>query len=653
MNKKSKIKIDVNRIKKFLIRYRISALIICAGILLACISVYISYAYFQVTDSDPIIGGRVGKIADLELRVMVQNRDGLGNAIDGYSLYPYIPKAGYKYNDAKSYCTNGSTIAYANYQATITASKNDICYLYFDSVASLDITLNVYAQDVDSNGVGIPNQYTKLETTTLPSVGYVFNAEKSSCTNGSTITYGDNENLFTVKASGKDVCNAYMDALDVDISLRLYVQAKRGSSVYYEATNLSSSNYYELNTSKSSCTGNSTLSVTNQKVIISATSKTSCEAYLDISTGPILQSASLDEGILTMSASNVGSLPSTYYYSVDGGETYESTEDSTIEIGDVDEVKVYAADITGKDSSILTTSDYVFNGLYPYKSKVQTITIEQEGYYLLETWGAQGGSYNEAYAVGGKGGYSKGIVHLNVGDVLYIHIGGKGTFYATTTSDSVGLGGVNGGGNAGYRGGTGGGATDIRINQDVLYARVIVAGGGGGAYAYDETYNANGGAGGGVAAMSGAYYSVNYATYVGGGATQTSGGKAGISSVEAFSGKAGSFGVGGSTGSRYDSTDFYSGGAGGGGWYGGGAAGNYDGTARLAAAGGGGGSGYVYSDTTAGSYPEGCLLNESYYMTSVSSISGTKDFLSPDGVSEEGHSGDGYAKVTFVGTTLE
>ena len=116
------------------------------------------------------------------------------------------------------------------------------------------------------------------------------------CANGSQISYSADDNLFTVEASGKDTCNAYMDALDVDIALKLYIQAKKGSSTYYEATAIPTNNYYEINTEKSSCSGSSTLSMENQKVVISATSKTSCEAYLDITNGPIIQSASLDAG---------------------------------------------------------------------------------------------------------------------------------------------------------------------------------------------------------------------------------------------------------------------------------------------------------------------------------------------------------------------
>ena len=99
--------------------------------LLACVGIFITYAYYQVTDVTPIIGGSTGKIADLDVRVMAEERDTNGNGLGSYALYPYIPEAGYAYNEGKSYCTNGSTINYntATYEADITAYGHDVCYL--------------------------------------------------------------------------------------------------------------------------------------------------------------------------------------------------------------------------------------------------------------------------------------------------------------------------------------------------------------------------------------------------------------------------------------------------------------------------------------------------------------------------------------------
>lgn len=628
--------------------------------LLACVGIFITYAYYQVTDVTPIIGGSTGKIADLDVRVMAEERDTNGNGLGSYALYPYIPEAGYAYNEGKSYCTNGSTINYnpATYEADITAYGHDVCYLYFDSTANLDLTLHVYAQNIDSDGNGIEGEYTKLETTALPSIGYVLNTEKSSCENGSSLSYSDEENMFTVDATGKDVCTAYMDAIDVDIQLKLFIQAKAGSSTYYEADTIPSNVYYELG-SESACTGTSTLSIQNQKVVIAATSRTSCVAYLNVADGPIIQSMQLSANTVTLNDSNAGTNPTTYYYSADAGANYVSSSDNTYTFENVDpngtEFKAYAVDASGNTSSILTTTtedNYVFNGIYDYSSGVQTVPIEVSGYYYLQVWGAQGGSYNEEIAPGGNGGYSKGYIYLNAGDTLYINTGGKGGYGTSNSSTATSGGGVNGGGSAGYRGGAGGGATDIRINQNDLYSRVIVAGGGGGSFYQSSSVYALGGAGGGVTGVAGEHYNSSYAYYSGKGGTQTAGGSGGTAEEKAYYGNAGVFGIGGNTGTRYQSTSIYSNGAGGGGWYGGGAAGHYNGETNNRYAGGGGGSGYVYTESTASSYPNGCLLNDSYYLTNASTHAGNTAFESTTGGTETGHEGNGYAKVTYVGQQL-
>lgn len=150
---------------------------------------------------------------------------------------------------------------------------------------------------------------------------------------------------------------------------------------------------------------------------------------------------------------------------------------------------------------------------FDYTGDVQQITLPK-GKYKLQCWGAQGGSVTGTYAIAGsKGGYSEGVLTLTEPTTLYVFVGGKGTDYtssASQTSTSVVNGGWNGGGagvrTARYNSGDtdgrsfprgGGGATDIstvtsamsyssgRTTRDnaSLLARCIVAGGGAGASA--------------------------------------------------------------------------------------------------------------------------------------------------------------------------
>ena len=671
MKKRAIKSIDLHRLKTIfnkditdtLKKHKLPLIASFVVVLLACIGIIVSYAFYQVIDKTPVIGGSTGEIADLDIRVMAEERDANGNGVGTYALYPYIPEAGYAYNSGKSYCTNGSTITYhpTTFDADITAYGHDVCYLYFDSTANLDLTLNVYAENINSDGIGT-GEYTKLETTSLPSIGYTLNTNKSGCENGSTLTYLDEENMFSIDASGKDVCTAYMDAMDVDIQLKIYLQSKSGSATYYEAKEIPSNVFYDLNTSKSACTGTSTLSIKNQKVVIAATSRTSCVAYLDVSSGPILESMSNTVSgqnvTIKLTNSNIGSTPTKYYYSSNNGESYVSSTSSSYTFSNLEPLteytfKAYSVDASGKESAIMTTTaetDYVYNGVFAYRNSAQSKTIEVSGYYYLQVWGAQGG-YRSSSTYAGKGGYSKGYVYLNQGDIIYIYTGGAGGSGTSGCGSTICKGGYNGGGYR-YKYYGGGGGTDIRINSTSLYARVIVAGGGGS----DGATNKKGMYGGGTKGGSSTENYTANTNYCGKGGTQTYSGYSASYTIttQATSGLnsnsknyyAGGFGFGG--GGVYLSSGY--GGAGGGGWYGG--SGNVPDSSGDDDRGGGGGSGYVYTSSTASSYPSGCLLNSSYYMSNAATYAGNTSFESTTGGSETGHSGNGYAKVTYVGKTL-
>lgn len=270
----------------------------------------------------------------------------------------------------------------------------------------------------------------------------------------------------------------------------------------------------------------------------------------------------------------------------------------------------------------------------PYSGSMKSVILPK-GQYQLECWGAQGGNGNgDTSYPGGKGGYSKGIITLNKKTNLYLYTGGQGLNGTTYNSNgTTTAGGFNGGGSTTSTNvrGSGGGGTDIRIAVDSLYARVLVAGGGSGSSGYT---NLAGFAGGGI---SGKTYnnqdSSNGGSWYGGGGSQTQGGAASTSYPNYTT--AGSFGQGG----NYNSgSNTYYGSGGGGGWYGGGGAIGV----------GGGGSGYMYTSSSASYYPSGCLLNSSYYLTNATILAGNAAFISPTGISETGHAGNGYIRITVI-----
>lgn len=267
---------------------------------------------------------------------------------------------------------------------------------------------------------------------------------------------------------------------------------------------------------------------------------------------------------------------------------------------------------------------------FNYTGSVQSKTLKP-GTYTLECWGGQGGTYSSY--IGGYGGYSKGTITLAKTTTVYVSVGGAGSSSSTTA-------GFNGGGTGISSGRGGGGATDVRIGQNSLYSRVIIAGGGGGAGVTSANANPCG-CGGGEYGGDG-YYNDTTGSYTigqnrcGGSASQTAGGKTWSTSTQA------TFGQGGNASG-------YSCGGGGGGWYGGGGA--YDNDSDSDGRWGGGGSGYVYTSSTAKNYPNGCLLNSTHYLTNAKTIAGNKSFKSPTGKNETGHTGNGFCRITNLTPT--
>jgi hypothetical protein len=258
-------------------------------------------------------------------------------------------------------------------------------------------------------------------------------------------------------------------------------------------------------------------------------------------------------------------------------------------------------------------------------------TILPQGTFLLEVWGSQGGNTN-AGGVGGKGGYSLGILNITKSTNAFIHIGGQPANTpggSDSTSNKVTIyGGYNGGGGAIYTSNCngGGGGTDIRLNENTFYHRVIVAGGGGGGESFYYGYaRYPAGFGGG---LEGNYSGWGTLTI---GGKQDRGGEGGYASN---GGTQGSFGLGGIHGGQSA--------GGGGGWFGGSGSGNGGHNT-----GGGGGSGYVFNSS---SYkPSGFKLTSEYYLTGGVTIQGSQTFLSPEGVNENGHSGHGAVRITVLG----
>lgn len=152
---------------------------------------------------------------------------------------------------------------------------------------------------------------------------------------------------------------------------------------------------------------------------------------------------------------------------------------------------------------------------FPSTGSCVPYVVPANGTYRLEVWGAAGDpryiTSNPTYYYW-RGGYAKGELSLDMGDTLYVCVGGQG---------GNSYGGRNGGGDSRHSSlddnGAGGGATDIRLvggawdDPAGLLSRIIVAGGGGGGRGQNSDSNAGTEAGiGGRQDSSGIGCAANY-----------------------------------------------------------------------------------------------------------------------------------------------
>lgn len=233
--------------------------------------------------------------------------------------------------------------------------------------------------------------------------------------------------------------------------------------------------------------------------------------------------------------------------------------------------------------------------------------------------GGRGGAGADAGGKGGQGGFgavATADVPVTPGQVLYIEVATNGFDGGPCSGIGcvlVGLGGFNGGGNAGRAessggvGGGGGGASDVRTSSmssaNSLASRLIsAAGGGGGGGGGDSSGFCKPptmcpGSPGGAAGTAGGGLTVNGSSGGGGAGTSTCCAQGGSAGGLATDGGNGSLGTGGNGGGGNASQDGGSGGGGGGGYYGGG--GGAAGPLGLAGGGGGGGGSSAFAPSAA------------------------------------------------------
>ena len=311
---------------------------------------------------------------------------------------------------------------------------------------------------------------------------------------------------------------------------------------------------------------------------------------------------------------------------------------------------------------------------FDYTGNEQNLVVPHTGYYKLEVWGAQGGGgevvsgggYTKTAGRGGYGAYSVGVVNLNKDARVYVNVGGQGSMCKLTGGACAGSGGYNGGGYAwsdyssGHGGGQetsgGGGATHIATatgllanlaSNKTLVLIVGAGGGGGGAVSLLRTpAEGVGGDGGGNVGVHGfdgiigSGFSGRGGAFCGFGANQLDGGGNGVGSSVGR----GYFGHGGEYAAAIQCCGNSGGGAG---WYGGGAS-------TRGHGGGGGGSSYIgVTSLVSGA---GVVKHMTCFECTTSSDNNTRtnsnSNVSETAKADYAKKGNGYAKITYLGTSL-
>lgn len=598
-------------------------------------------------------------------------------------------------------------IAYSFYQN----KSRKLIISGISSLDSADVSIKVYRENKNENGVGI-NTYS-LSYYVPSSASYNYVSSKTVCGTGITIEKYENQKFY-VDATKKGKCKVYFDAIDGyidDYEVNLFVQNEVGNTNdnnYNKMGQLplyETGYYYTINTSKTSCTNGATVSIEGRNIVVLATQKSVCNVYADKnsdSVGPTVSNLSVDGNAVTFTASdNIGLAmyglsssntiaPDDWYYfsGTSQSTTFEYANEGTYylwvkdtagnnaiseaititldaaapAVGNIDAYTKNAVIALSDDNNLagyaVTKTSTTPTSWTAVSGKTASVTYPTtaNGTYYVHVKDAAGKTSSKSFNMGCAASISKDFAYN--GSVSNYTTMCRGKYTLTVW----GAQGGNTGGNGGYSTGV------VNLNENMnLYIYVGGQGSKGstGGFNGGGTTGSGGGSGGGASDIRIGTDSLAARVIVaggGGGKGQDSCAAGGVGGGTTGGGSASQSScgtqAGGGTQTAGGAKGIYSGtsGANTGTFGKGGNAsdGNYDGGGGGGAGasagwsnGGGGGSGYVYTSSTASSYPSGCKLTSSYYLTNASTTAGSSSFPSTTGGTETGHSGNGYARIVY------
>lgn len=204
-----------------------------------------------------------GGKSNVDIIIMQETNAGVTGYTTGklYSRTYGIPGWGYKYVGYK--CNkDDAVVTFNNGVLEGTSTSDTLCYAYFEKYSS-----NVYIEYFleMSNG-----EYERVGI--VPNLGYVYNKDRSSCDNGSTITVKGNVPM--IDASTEDSCHVYFDMALDDIKVNVYVMDRETN--LYELGKVPVSGYEMYN---AGCTNNADIIYRNGTLKVTSDGPTVCTVY--------------------------------------------------------------------------------------------------------------------------------------------------------------------------------------------------------------------------------------------------------------------------------------------------------------------------------------------------------------------------------------
>jgi len=210
-----------------------------------------------------------GGSSKVEIILMQETDSGVSGYTTGlkYTKTLTVPGKGYRY--VGYICDNPNAVVTFN---------NGIFETYIDSLDNIQAVCRAYFNRTNGNvhiNYFLETSDGKYENVSIvPSLGYIYNSEKSYCSNNSKIIVDNTIVTIEAMSGQEDTCYVYFDMTLEDIKVNVYVMNK--STGKYELSDVPVSGY-ELYSA--GCTNGASIEYVNGALRVMAESPTVCDVY--------------------------------------------------------------------------------------------------------------------------------------------------------------------------------------------------------------------------------------------------------------------------------------------------------------------------------------------------------------------------------------